>query len=486
MGYDIEGWDPAFRPAGPQRESEVVNLGYVVNVIEDAAERNQVLQSAWALARSVLVVAARPDWEARSVLGRAYGDGLVTGKGTFQKFYAQEELRAWIDTTLGVQSIAAAPGIFYVFRDDVRAQSFLAARVRYRPLGPRPRRPRASELVYEANREILDALTAFVEARGRAPEAFELPEAASIQERFGSIRAALTLIRRVTGDEAWQAARTAAIEDLTVYLALAAFGRRPKFGGLPEDIQIDVRTFFGSYREACSAADDLLFNAGDRLAIDAGCKESPIGKLTPDSLYVHAAAIGRLNPLLRVYEGCARALTGSVEGATVVKLNRLEPRVSYLVYPRFDEEPHPALQNSVRADLAHLRVRFQDFSKSANPPILHRKETFVPADYPGYAKFARLTVQEERHGLFTEPTGIGTKNAWAGVVAERGLRFRGHQLVKRETSVGDAPPAAPQPPVIELPRPAEPLPPVMTAPRLPPEATRRCRHGVAVGACAIC
>ena len=140
LGYDVEGWDPAYRPDGELRPSDIVNLGYVINVIEDPSERAQALARAWALTLSVLVVAARPDWEARSVSGHPCGDGILTAKGTFQRFYAQQELRALIDDVLGVRSIAAAPGVFYVFRDEVLAQAFLATRVRRRPL-PRPRGP---------------------------------------------------------------------------------------------------------------------------------------------------------------------------------------------------------------------------------------------------------------------------------------------------------------------------------------------------------
>ena len=52
-----------------------------------------------------------------------FEDGCLTGAGTFQKFFAQSELRAWIDSTLGAQSIVAAPGVIYVFRDSALEQS---------------------------------------------------------------------------------------------------------------------------------------------------------------------------------------------------------------------------------------------------------------------------------------------------------------------------------------------------------------------------
>ncbi len=208
LGFRVGGWDPAFRPDAEVFPADVVNFGYVANVIEDPLERADALRAAWELTKRVLIVAARVDWEMRGVAGRPFGDGIITGTGTFQKFYAQEELRSWISSVVDAPTIAAAPGIYYVFRDQVHGQSFLAARVRRRTSVVQ--RHLTSEALYEANREVLAPLEAFVLARGRAPEASELPQAEGIKECFGSIRKALDLIRRVTGESAWQAAERAA------------------------------------------------------------------------------------------------------------------------------------------------------------------------------------------------------------------------------------------------------------------------------------
>ena len=56
-------------------EADVVNLGYVVNVIEDQAERAEALRAAWALARSVLIVSARLAWDPDADAGTPYRDG---------------------------------------------------------------------------------------------------------------------------------------------------------------------------------------------------------------------------------------------------------------------------------------------------------------------------------------------------------------------------------------------------------------------------
>lgn len=435
IGFEAEGWDPVHRPDIRPQAADIVNFGYVANVIEDANERSEALRLAWALSEQVLIVAARSDWEERYVTGQVFNDGLLTRKGTFQKFYSQEELRDWIDQVLGVRSVAAAPGVFYVFRQESFAQRFIAARIRHRSSAPK--RLATSESLYEHNRDLLDPLLEFIAARGRAPEPFELEAAAEAKARFGSLRAALTVLRHITGDEAWRTAQSAATDDLVVYLALAAFGGRPKVTSLPPDMQLDVKAFFGSYKNACAAADAVLFRAGDEAAIDRECRQARIGKLTREALYVHTTNIGSLSPLLRVYEGCARTLAGSVEGATLVKLHHDEPKVSYVVYPEFDTDPHPALAMSVRADLKRQTVRVIDFRQSANPPILHRKETFVAPDYPGRAKFARLTEREERFGLLTDPVAIGTRDKWNERVEQAGLRFHGHKLTRFQKSTPD-------------------------------------------------
>lgn len=429
-GFTASGWDPAHAPTSPIEPADVVNLGYVVNVIEDRSERAAVLRRAWELARSVLVVAARPDWEAGQLRGQPRGDGLMTSKGTFQKFFAQDELRAWIESVVGSDPVAAAPGIFYVFRDQAEAAGLRIRRFRTRALA-RPR-PRRADTLWDEHRQRLEPLAEFWEARGRLPDPSEIEQATEISEVVGSLRSAAGVLRRVLGDDRFEVARQAAEADLIVFLALEAFRGRPKFGQLPDDVQRDVRAHFGTYKAACAAADDVLFALADESRLGGALRTVPFGKVLPDAVYVHAYYVDLLPPLVRIYEGAGRALLGTVEDATIVKLSRVERRISYLSYPTFEREAHPPLATSLRADLRSFRVKWRDFRDSKNPPVLHRKETFVPEEHPTRAKFERLTRQEERAGLFESPTTIGTHEAWTSAMAERGVIVRGHRLVRAE------------------------------------------------------
>lgn len=428
LGFNADGWDPAFFPAEPRTPADVVNLGFVVNVIEDRHERAVVLRDAWQQARSVLIVAARMVWEAKTLRGMSHEDGVVTGRGTFQKLFSQEELRSLIERTLGTRSVVAAPGVFYVFRSSEDAQSFLASRVRRYVAVPSIA---ASAELYDAYREELAPLVGFLADRGRLPRLEELPNAEELAGRFGSIRAAYTVICRATSATQWDRIAAERRKDTLVYLALGAFGGRPSFSALPPELQLDVRDFFGSYKAACAQADRLLFSAGNADAVDVACRASLVGKLTPEAIYVHESAAGDLPALLRVYEGCGRTLAGTVEGANVVKLSRRKPKVSYLAYPRFDEDPHPELARTTVASLDALSLAVHDYQGSENPWILHRKETFVGPEYPLRERFARLTAQEERYGLYGRPEAIGTRQGWTDALRQANVEQRGHRVVRR-------------------------------------------------------
>jgi DNA phosphorothioation-associated putative methyltransferase len=425
LGYSVSGWDPAFAPDEPVQAADVVNLGYVINVIESAAERADTLRKAWDLTRWGLVIAARLDWQALSLDSRPLNDGVITAKGTFQKFYTQYELKTWVESTLGTTAHAAAPGVFYVFRDPKDAESLRARQVRQSSAALR--RP-VSQLLYERHQDLLEQLAAFLSERGRLPDISELDDGEALLSAFASVRRAFQVLCRATGRYDWSAEATRARDNLLVYLALSTFGGRPRMGTLPADLQRDIKSLFGSYRTASAEADQLLFSLRSENELARAATNLPAGKMLPDAMYFHATAIPALPPLLRVYVGCGAALVGTVP-ANVIKLHRQQRKVSYLFYPEFERDPHPALQASLRADLRTFDIRFRDFRGSANPPILHRKEALLNPDHPLYQKFARLTAQEEKADLLGVP-GIGRRDAWNRLLQEEGWRLAGHRLLK--------------------------------------------------------
>jgi len=421
------GWDPAYRPEAPRVEADVVNLGYVLNVIEDQGERSAALRQAWGLCRQLLAVSAQVLMAGRGKEPVEFGDGVLTGRGTFQKFFEQSELKTYLEVQLETEAIPAGIGTFYLLKDEGSPQQFLANRFRRREILPRRR---IAELRLEEARQALEPLMDAIASLGRLPDPTEFDNTKTVIERFGSLKRAFAAIQKITAVETWESIARRRREDLLVYLALARFRKRPALSLLPMSLRRDMKALFGTYTKGCVEADALLFETGEAGAIDEACKRAGVEKLLPDGLYVHRSALDSLVPLLRIYEGCGRAYLGEVEGANIIKIHRRSGKLSYLVYPEFEDDPHPALLRSVRVNLRTRQIDSNDYSRSANPPVLHRKESFLLASDPRHDKFARLTAQEEKCGLLDDPSGIGSREGWARRLSERGFALKGHRLVR--------------------------------------------------------
>jgi DNA phosphorothioation-associated putative methyltransferase len=427
LGISVKGWDPYYFPDGNRTSADVVNLGYVLNVIEDIEERREALGNAWKLTKKVLIVSAQVLLNELSNSVIPYGDGVVTRINTFQKYYQQEELKQYIDETINVDAVPIALGVYFVFRDEEQKESFKAERFASRIYTPRIS---TCSKKFEDYQEILQPLMEFYTQRGRLPvKGEQLDNQEQIFAEFRNYQRAFSVILQATDEAEWDAIAYRRSLDIQVYLALAHFdGKRPRLDQLPPGMRQDIKAFFGTYEDAYEIAGDKIFSIGNPDIVRAICDKSKIGKRTRSALYVHVSALQELDPLLRIYEGCTTRCIGRIDGATLIKFSTEEPQISYLFYPTFDKEPHPALTASIIIDWKTRGVTHHDYSKRKNPPVLHRKETFVTPDYPQYGKFARLTQREEKLGLLDRKNHIGTRDAWMQCLEERGVELRGHQI----------------------------------------------------------
>jgi hypothetical protein len=199
LGYQAEGWDPVFRPDAPKREADVVNLGYVVNVIEDPAERIEALVDSYRHAKRVLAVSALITETVDTGRATQYQDGVLTRWNTFQKFYDQQELQQFIEDALEITAVPVALGVFYVFREPAEQQDFLSARSRRAidwtqisarlGLGGPP--ADRWEALYAEHKELLDAFGRAALGVGRLPAQGEFGRAGELVEKLGSLKRAL-------------------------------------------------------------------------------------------------------------------------------------------------------------------------------------------------------------------------------------------------------------------------------------------------------
>ena len=203
-GLSATGWDPYYASDNSISSADIVNLGFVINVIEDFDERVEAHTRAWSLAERLLVVSVMLENQ-NEPRHQRFRDGVMTSRGTFQKYFTQSGIKTFLEQVLDEEPIPVAPGVLYVFRDKDSEQRFLMDRYRrkynrlrvpstqQRERQQRPRRDRAPER-YEAYREPLERLWAQWLALGRKPDNSEVEDLVTLVDGFNSLPKALRFL----------------------------------------------------------------------------------------------------------------------------------------------------------------------------------------------------------------------------------------------------------------------------------------------------
>ncbi|WP_347259270.1 DNA phosphorothioation-associated putative methyltransferase, partial [Methylocaldum sp.] len=399
-GIEAAGWDPYYAPEETRRNAHIVNLGFVINVIEDMGERIEALQGAYRLVEELLVVSAmlaNPD----AVRGTSYGDGILTSRNTFQKYYTQGELRAFIAEVLDEEPLPVGPGIFYVFKDKDTEQRFMVGRLENRrnilrlSHLSRPTKPAKigkAEAKYEQHRELLDSLWECCLELGRDPDRSEFPHLDAVAAHFGSLSAALRFVksRKENADAILEQARRSRIDDLRVYFALWQFEKRKPYRHLETRLQKDIKAFFGDYRAALESGRELLFAAASPEAIEQACREAAeqgIGWLEEgESLQLPTRLVVQLPAILRAYVGCGVLLYGDVSSADLIKIHIRSGKLTLMSFDDFSGKPLPRMLQRVKINLRTQELDIFDYGEPYEPPYLYRKSRFINEEFPNYAE----------------------------------------------------------------------------------------------------
>jgi DNA phosphorothioation-associated putative methyltransferase len=392
-GFEAFGWDPHHAPEGPRRPADVVNLGFVLNVVEDRYERAETLRAAWSFARRAMVVAVMVLGKADLTGLRPYRDGHLTSRGTFQKYFSQQELRDFIEEALGEAPLALGTGVFAVFRDKDQEQEVLfrrQSRTIVRPVGIRPperERVAAATLrpsLLERIRPELEFLWLTMLLRGRALDAEEFPT--DLRERLqaakvSGARAIALCLSDMFDQKQLAAAAEGRREDLLVHFAMLLFPGAPRYAALARSIQRDVRTFFGSHAAALEEARRLMFSAGKpeivmegiRAAIAAG-----LGAMRDENTFRFSAPeLDRLPPVLRLRVRCGGLLRGGVAAADFVDVKLDSPRLTFIACADAAARL-PVVSERTRVDLGRARVTVDQ----PDGMVLYLKGRYLPPDAP--------------------------------------------------------------------------------------------------------
>ncbi len=471
-GIAAAGWDPHYAPGNPIHRAQFVNLGFVINVIEDPAERREALQRAYELADVALCVSAMLASE-DEVKGKPYADGVLTRRNTFQKYYSQAELRQYVEGTLRTGAIALAPGVFSVFKDPAAEQRFQIGRSRTRvrflrppvPRLPRPPKPPKEPKVRVPKVELPPAPRPPKEPKppkpdpwevcpvefgqlcrrwtelGREPALDEFDHHQELETAFGSLGRAMKAAWELLDHEAMEAARAQRTEDILVYLALQRFTRRKPYRQLDITLQRDVRSFWGDYASATAAADGLMAEVAAPDAITQTAQraaEKGLGWLIEGkSLQLHSSLVERLPAVLRVYVGCAGVLYGDVSMADLVKIHLASGKVTMMRCDNFSA-PLPKVVQRVKVNLRTQDVRVFSYGPDTEfmPVTLYLKTRYMNEEMAGYAEQVEFDRCIEELVEVDELSRGPSEAELHQVLRESGLKVDGNAIV-----ADDQPPA---------------------------------------------
>lgn len=428
MGHPATGWDPVHAPEERKSKANVVNLGFVLNVIEDPAERVEVLADAWKYTDRLLVVSTLVSGQEAYEDIRTYGDGVITSRNTFQKFFEPAEIQALIEDTLHTEAVPVALGIYFVFRNLADYHDFIASRSRRfidweslsRKLGLL-KALRAKRDPYETHRELLDRYWESVLELGRMPRDDEFPDLAEVRRVCSSLPKALQLFIDKFGEPTFEAARQRRKEDLLVFVAASQLRKQIPFNHLSDRLQRDLRTFFGSYINAQEQARELMFAAGDSDELELAVRGLGFGWVDEKEGHftVHRSLLDELPAILRVYIECGARLYGDPRAADLTKIHLHSGKLTFTYYEDFDVTPFPELHLRIKVDLRKLFVNVFEYHPGPERQLLFFKERFLSREHPGRRQMEILSQRLRNLGITEANVGHGIKTEEFEAALER-------------------------------------------------------------------
>jgi DNA phosphorothioation-associated putative methyltransferase len=394
-GYMAFGWDPNYRRNGERRAADIVNLGFVLNVIEDPHERVETLKAAWGYAKRGLAVAVMPLGKYSTEGLVPHGDGWLSRKRTFQKFFTQDELTELVQSVTGERPLTFAPGIVAVFRDKDLEQQ-VAFRKRSRSLlfpetalPPRLERPSTTEAVPLSAKagEELEAIWRTALALGRLPLEEEVDDTTKESLRLKGIsfsRAISACAREVSDAGLLAAAAVARREDLLVHFALSLFPGAPSYSSLPASIQRDVRAFFGSHAAVIEAArQQLMLLRNPESLEDAFTRAAAegIASFEGGTLRFAMDRLQRMPVGVRIVVGCAEIVHEGVSAADLAEVTVSPVTVTAITCEGFDTAL-PKVMSQTTVDLSRQKSRIRTYDDR----LLYLRSRFLEPTHPGYRK----------------------------------------------------------------------------------------------------
>ena len=412
--YHASGWDPVHNASAKKQVTDIVNLGFVINVIEDIQERVFVLKDAFSLCKKVLVVSALTKNGVDENKGSAFKDGLVTSRITFQKYYEQEELKAFIEGTLNESAIPVSMGIFFVYKTEADFSEHLNKQYRTKidwqlltkNTQPTEKIAKKKLEVFEKHAEILNDYWAFTLNLGRWPKNNEFDREAEIKSQLGSLNKVKRLLVSKYNETLIGESAKRRSEDLLLLSALMHFKKKIVFAHLGKTLQNDIVEFYGKVNVLEEHSKKLLFQLGDTNAIEKLCHENKnLGFLDEQALYILYEQLEKLPLLLRLYVLCATQFYGQLNKIDIIKIHIKSGKVTLLQYDNIEENDLPELKLRVKVALRGQKIDVFNYDNWPEKQLLYYKSKYLPNDDPRLETWSKINQTLQRLKIPTDDYG---------------------------------------------------------------------------------
>ncbi|WED22802.1 DNA phosphorothioation-associated putative methyltransferase [Vibrio sp. JC009] len=442
-GLDVLGWDPNYQPDNEKVASDIVNLGFVLNVIEDQDERLEALLGAWELSQKLLVVSVMLANESYIAQFTPFKDGVITSRNTFQKYYAQSEIKAYIERTLQEDAIAVAPGIFFIFKDKIEEQQYLQGKYKrhhqwQQLTSPEPIEAKdKAKLLITQNQELFNGFWNVCLELGRVPANDEFDDSEQMRALVGSHKKVFSLLQELYDTQEFANAEKSRKEDLLLYFAMGLFEKRKPYVHQPESLKRDIKALFGDYKNVINLATELLFAIADKEEIHNQCEKAhsllPASILNAGhSLIFHKDYIDELPLLLRTYVGAGLQMYGDLsDDIDLIKIHTTSGKLTLTSYDDF-EHSIPFLVERVKIKMADQDIDFFDYIDEKRRPPLLNKHLFMAE---GHQDFNKQQSFDKRIAKLLDVSDkkevIIHRNEWEESLLVRNKQVKGFRILTR-------------------------------------------------------
>ena len=349
-----------------------------------------------------------------------FKDGHVTSNKTFQKYYEQNEIAELLRNTLPNTPIAAAPGVFFIFKDEKTEQDYLLKRqlgiIRdYDPERLVTKRAEKAAIerasFEEKQRKQAQSLAKLKEAErlsktvakhtlafARKPELEELPKYFQLQlnESGLTYRKVFSAASQLFDDDDLREAIKSKKEKLLLFFAMYFFSGRPKYKQLATSLQKDIRIHFGAMSTIEKEAKDFLFSLGKESLLLEDCASvvsKNFGYMDGDKIIFKGSDIEKLPLRLRGILAVSNRISGALENDDIVKVHLSTKKVTYLGVDDFENSPLPRITKRTVVDLRVNSVITISHDDRGQVRIFYLKSRLMEETDKNYQSQSSLTLR---------------------------------------------------------------------------------------------